>query len=133
MTAEVDFEIRAMCQDANRIAARLRGEQYVKPKAINPMKRQRIAKPAVVPQQRKREVTDVQLQVLDFIRDFLARNDQMPPYWKIAEHFGWGSTDTARDRVLALAQKGFLERNEIDGWRLSRPNVPRETTSEGAL
>lgn len=113
-------QVSAMCQDANRIAAKLRGEKYAKPRAINPMKRQRVAKPAVKPQQRKREVTEVQLEVLAFMRDFLGRNDLIPPYWKIAEHFGWRSIDTARDRVVALAQKGYIERNEIGGWRIAR-------------
>lgn len=113
-------EFSAMCQDANRIAARLRGETYVKPKAINPMKRQLLPKPPIVPLRRNRAITEQQQRVLDFMRRFLAENDQMPSYCVIAKEFGWKSQASGQGAVMALAQKGYLERNAVGGWRFPR-------------
>ncbi len=123
MTIEADFEIRAMCQDANRIAARLRGKQYPKPEAprtISTLKGERTAKRCIAPMKRQFPITDVQLRVLEFLRRFLAENDQIPPYWAIAKEFGWTSQTSGQTVMQSLARKGLIERNAIGNWRLTR-------------
>lgn len=124
MTVEVDFEIRAMCQEANRIAARLRGKQCPKPAAaprtISTLKGERPAKPGISAMKRQFPVTDVQMRVLEFLRRFLAENDQIPPYWAIAKEFGWTSQTSGQTVMQSLARKGLIERNAIGNWRLTR-------------
>ena len=61
-----------------------------------------------------------QLEVLDFMRAFLAENDEMPPMWVIAKHFGFRSENAAQCHVDALMRKGFLERNSIGNLRFTR-------------
>jgi hypothetical protein len=107
----------AECQSANRIAARLRGVTYAAPPPVR-------AKACRTPAPRQpyplREVTPAQLRVLDYMRAFLAENDELPPLWAIAKHFGWSSVNSAQDQVAALGRKGLLERNEIGNWRIAR-------------
>lgn len=115
-------DIKAWCQDANLIAARLRGVHF-KPahrSARGAVPRTPHQPPEIKPQKRKWEVTDAQQRVLDFMREFLSRNDEMPPYWLICKQFGWSSVGSAAKQVNSLAQKGLLERNELGHWRLVR-------------
>lgn len=94
-------EISAACADANRIADRLRG----------------------VPARRRPKesrMTYRQTEVMKFMKDFLARNDEVPPMWAIAAHFGWASANAASEHVAALARLGVVERNEIGNWRFVR-------------
>lgn len=100
-------EFSAECHEANRIAAKLRGEGQ-------PFKR---SQPLL---------TDRQVQVLIFCRDFLSRNDEFPPMWAISKHFGWKSANAAQAHVDALARRGVVERNEIGNWRFSRAHTTTE-------
>jgi hypothetical protein len=123
MLAVENTEISSFCQQANRIAARLRGEAYVKPKVARPAEHRIAPKPPITRLKYDWPITEVQQRVLDFMRRFLVKNHQIPPYWVIAKEFGWTSPTSAQSAVNSLAKKGFLERNEIGNWRLARVNV----------
>ncbi|WP_313330455.1 hypothetical protein [Comamonas sp.] len=61
-----------------------------------------------------------QLEVLGFMRTFLNENDEMPPMWAVAKHFGFRSENAAQCHVDALMRKGCLERNSIGNLRFKR-------------
>ncbi|MCA0214747.1 MAG: hypothetical protein LCH79_16410 [Proteobacteria bacterium] len=62
-----------------------------------------------------------QQQVLDFMRSFLADNDQLPTHACIAKRFGWKSDNAALTFTKILEAKGYLERNTLGKYRLARP------------
>ena len=64
-----------------------------------------------------------QQQVLGFMLQFLAENDQLPPMSAIAPYFGFRSPNSAQEHVNALARKGFLERNAVGNFRFVRGHV----------
>lgn len=66
------------------------------------------------------QLTRRQLQVVAFLREFLAANDQIPPMHVISERFGWRSANAAQQHIDALSRKGLLERNDIGNWRFAR-------------
>jgi SOS-response transcriptional repressor LexA len=72
----------------------------------------------------KRPITPGQRRVLDFLRDFHAQNDQLPPIQAIAAHFGWSSWNAAQTHIMGLVKRGYLERNEVGKWRFSRAQIP---------
>ena len=61
-----------------------------------------------------------QQQVLGFMLQFLAENDQLPPMSAIAAYFGFKSPNSAQDHAYALLRKGYLERNAIGNLRFAR-------------
>ncbi len=65
-------------------------------------------------------LTTRQLEVLGFALAFLDRNDEFPPMWAIAKHFGWKSNNAAQCHIESLARMGFIERNEIGNWRFPK-------------
>lgn len=65
-----------------------------------------------------------QQQVLDFMRAFLADNDQLPTHACIAKRFGWKSDNAALTFTKILEAKGYLERNTLGKFRLTRPASP---------
>jgi SOS-response transcriptional repressor LexA len=67
-----------------------------------------------------KHLTKRQIEVLDFARAFLERNDEFPPMRSIADHFGWKSPNAAQCHIDSLAIMGFVERNEIGNWRFKR-------------
>lgn len=71
-----------------------------------------------------RTITPGQRRVLDYLRTFLAENDQLPPIQAIAAHFGWASWNAAQTHVAGLAKRGYLERNAVGKWRLARTRIP---------
>ena len=71
-------------------------------------------------------LTVKQRQVYDYMRAFLAENDELPPMWAVAKHFGYKSMNAARCHVEMLMRKGFIERNAIGNLRFVR------ATQEGA-
>ena len=87
--------------EANAIAAALRGK--AKPPGI------KAPKPTVR-----------NLDVLNFMREFLAENDQLPPMAHIAAHFGWSSAQSALEHVESLMRHGLIERNACGKLRFSR-------------
>ncbi|WP_440111732.1 hypothetical protein [Acidovorax sp. BL-A-41-H1] len=88
-------------QDANAIAARLRG------RASPPGKK------ATGPTPRNKDV-------LAYMREFFAENDQLPPIATISQHFGWASTQAAQAHADALVRHGLLERNAVGKLRFAR-------------
>ena len=87
--------------EANAIAATIRGK----------------AKP---PGKRAPGPTRRNLQVLGYMRDFFAQNDQLPPMAHIAAHFGWSSDQSALEHVESLMRHGLIERNACGKCRFSR-------------
>lgn len=65
------------------------------------------------------------LQVLAFMREFLAENDQLPPACAIAKHFGWASANAAQEHINALRGHGLVETNACGKLRFVRtkPNA----------
>ena len=88
-------------QEANAIAAELRGKEP----------------------QRKRKGTgpsEKSMAVLEFCREFLGENDQLPPVTRINEHFGWQSLNAGQYHMEVLVKYGFLERNAVGKLRFAR-------------
>ncbi len=65
------------------------------------------------------------LQVLAFMREFLAENDQLPPACAIAKHFGWASANAAQEHINTLRGHGLVETNACGKLRFARatPNA----------
>ncbi|MFG0602466.1 hypothetical protein ACF8PL_18980 [Delftia sp. WSY_4] len=65
------------------------------------------------------------LQVLAFMREFFAANDQLPPAEFIAKHFGWASANAACTHLNALRRHGLVETNACGKLRFVRatPNA----------
>jgi SOS-response transcriptional repressor LexA len=58
--------------------------------------------------------------VLDFMREFFAENDMLPPCQAICYRFNWDSANTAGHHARALAKKGYLEKNAVGKYRFKR-------------
>ena len=65
------------------------------------------------------------LQVLGYMRDFFAQNDQLPPMAHIAAHFGWSSDQSALEHVESLMRHGLVERNACGKLRFSREGAQK--------
>jgi SOS-response transcriptional repressor LexA len=65
-------------------------------------------------------LTKTQEIVLDFIVQFFADNDQLPPMHAIATQFGWASVNAAQEVCAQLVRKGFIERNAVGKYRFAR-------------
>ncbi|RQO83507.1 MULTISPECIES: hypothetical protein [unclassified Acidovorax] len=92
-------------QEANAIAAELRG--HAKPKAKG------VRGPA-------KEPTEKALAVLAYCREFFAENDQLPPIHRINDHFGWKSLNAAQNHMDSLVRHRLLERNAVGKLRFAR-------------
>jgi len=67
------------------------------------------------------KLTAKQGQILAFMVEYEAENDNMPTMPVIARHFGYASTNAANDHVQALVRAGCLERLEGQvGFRFTR-------------
>ena len=68
------------------------------------------------------ELTEKQAEVLAFMREYEAANDNMPTMATIGRHFGFRSANSANDHVRALVFAGRLERipGQV-GYRFRRP------------
>lgn len=66
-------------------------------------------------------LTDAQRQALQFLRRYVAANDNMPTAKAVSEHFGWTSVNAGYDVLVRLAKKGYIERlaGQV-GWRFVR-------------
>lgn len=72
-------------------------------------------------------LTARQREVLAYMLQFLADNDQLPPMQSIATHFGLRSPNSAQDHINALERKGFIERNAVGKFRFVRDRVMAAT------
>lgn len=69
---------------------------------------------------KQRPLTSRQQQVLGFMREFFLDNDQIPPIHAIQEKFEFASINAATSHVMALARKGFIEKNLVGKWKFAR-------------
>lgn len=99
-------------QEANRIAAALRGHGSTPVKVCVP----RMRRPVIVRAGRKLVQPEA---VLQFLYDYFAENDQLPLPGATAEHFGI-KTQTAHEHMLRLEAAGAIERNAAGKWRFAR-------------
>ena len=51
----------------------------------------------------------VHLQVLDFMKTYLASNDNMPSIEEIRAHFGWKSANAAVTHIEILTKHKYIE------------------------
>lgn len=100
-------------REANAIAAALRGRAV----AVKPVRRRG---PAVGP-------SPLNLQVLAYMREFFAVNDQLPPVAVIGLHFGWAAIATAHHHIGALLRFGLVERNTVGKLRFARTGAATNT------
>ena len=66
-------------------------------------------------------LTDIQRQVLQYVQSHLTQNHRPPTVRDVMRHFKWNSPQSARKHLLALEEKGYLEREEhtARGLRIS--------------
>ena len=65
-------------------------------------------------------LTTKQSEVLAFMREFFAENDQLPPASALRTRFGWSSENAAAAYLIALAKKGYIEHNAVGRYRFTR-------------
>lgn len=68
---------------------------------------------------RRTEPSPVQLMVLQYMREFFAEQDQLPPVAYIARRFGW-YRNGAMFHVDALVAHGLVELNACGRYRFTR-------------
>ena len=66
-------------------------------------------------------LTTLQTEIIAYCRDYLARNDQLPPTRQLQERFGWKSQTSAVQKMNALVKRRVLEYNENNKLRFRRP------------
>ena len=66
-------------------------------------------------------LTDTQRSVLEYVQAHLTKDHRPPTVRDVMRHFKWNSPQSARKHLLALEEKGYLEREEhtARGLRLS--------------
>lgn len=66
-------------------------------------------------------LTDIQRSVLKYVQDHLTQDHRPPTVREVMRHFKWNSPQSARKHLLALEEKGYLEREDrtARGLRLS--------------
>ena len=57
-------------------------------------------------------LTDIQRSVLQYVQSHLMENHRPPTVREVMRHFKWSSPQSARKHLLALEEKGYLEREE---------------------
>lgn len=120
-------EYAELCNDANRIAAQLRGQGFKtraqvkkqvrlnKPREVRAYATGIAGKGGYLREAKKARV----VEVLAFCHEFFEQNDQLPPQACVAERFKVFE-QTAQTYMRALAEAGHLERNAVGKWRFAR-------------
>lgn len=57
-------------------------------------------------------LTKRQAQILEYVTDYISRNNYAPSYREIGQHFGLSSTATIAEHIESLKQKGYLSHEE---------------------
>jgi repressor LexA len=57
-------------------------------------------------------LTDIQRGVLKYVQDHLMEDHRPPTVREVMRHFKWNSPQSARKHLLALEEKGYLERED---------------------
>lgn len=99
-------------QEANAIAERLRHSS--KQAARKP--RWTTMPPAG---KRRADLTPIQIEMLDYMREYLQENDQLPPVVAVADRFEM-NPNGAQWHLAEMARKGALEKNAAGRWRFAR-------------
>lgn len=76
-------------------------------------------------------LTPKQADVLAFMREFFAENDQLPAGPEIARHFGFRSTNASFEYLVALEKKGCIERNTVGRYRFTRSTPCSDAGTQG--
>lgn len=71
----------------------------------------------------KQPLTDRELAILAFARDFHRHNDMLPPTREISVAMGNISFSTVLLYQYRLEAKGYLERNSVGKWRFAREGI----------
>lgn len=74
----------------------------------------------------RKQATPPQLEVLGYLREFFAENDQLPPATQIAARFGWKCRNTPLYYLKALERLKLLERNECGNLMFARTKTCTE-------
>lgn len=59
-------------------------------------------------------------EIESFMREYFARNDQLPGTKAIADRFGWASANAAQHHIVRMVKSGFIEKNEAGRYRFTR-------------
>jgi len=57
-------------------------------------------------------LTDIQRKVLQYVQAHLTQDHRPPTVREVMRHFKWNSPQSARKHLLALEEKGYLERED---------------------
>ncbi len=57
-------------------------------------------------------LTDIQREVLKYVQSHLTETHRPPTVREVMRHFKWNSPQSARKHLLALEEKGYLERED---------------------
>ena len=57
-------------------------------------------------------LTDIQREVLKYVQSHLTQTHRPPTVREVMRHFKWNSPQSARKHLLALEEKGYLERED---------------------
>lgn len=117
-------EFTADAREANRIAAQLRGGNRAT-KAPAPRWPHAPAAGGKLT-----ALTPVQIEILAFMREYLAENDQLPPVAQVGAKFGM-HTNGAQWHLAELGRKGALEKNAAGRWRFARGDTRTKDLFEG--
>lgn len=71
----------------------------------------------------RKELTERQLEILKFIKDFRASRGMAPTLREIAQRFNFSSLNSASQHIRLLRQKGALE-PAPEGVRRARAFIP---------
>ena len=117
-------EFTSICEDANRIAAQLRGRQPLTKKVVVSSKYVRPSRAYTKGATGRAEFLRAATRatgpaLIAFCREFFEAHDQLPPQEFIAKHFGI-SGPTANKHMRYLGAAGHLERNAAGKWRFAR-------------
>ena len=120
-------EFADLCNDANRIAAQLRGHQPLVKKVKLNVPKTPSGRPVRAPMTgvagkggwlRAKKSARLS-EVLAFCHAFFEQNDQLPPQASVAAHFGV-CEQAAQEYMRALGREKHLERNAVGKWRFAR-------------
>lgn len=77
-------------------------------------------------------LTARQQETLDFMWRFYQENDQLPPAFVIAKHFGL-AINAIKDRLIALKKKGYIEKNTVEKYRFAKMFRAEQESSTEAV
>jgi len=64
------------------------------------------------------KLTPIQARVLAFCKEYIAKNDNFPPFRIIAKRFRYKSPNSAQQHIKALVKKGLVEASSPGRYRI---------------